>query len=121
MSDFKLCKQAGLHISEHSKYGHFVQGARATDCWIIASDVEAMLANAPVVYGWDHRAGYVFDGQKVDEDLHWQGKIVCRQPIAKDTHESLLREMLDWWFEYGDTKDPRDIINRTKRLLGDEK
>lgn len=56
--------------------------------------LQEWIAESPTVFGWDHRAGFVYQGQKVDQDLHWQGLIIKIEPIVKDTMESLLRELV---------------------------
>jgi len=69
------------------------------------------LNGAPTVYGWDHRSGYVSVNQKVDEPLHWSGKIVDVVPI-KESPEALLKEIMR------NIVLPKSFEDRIRRILG---
>jgi hypothetical protein len=79
-----------------------------------------------VVEGWQHKAGYVCPGQKVDEDTHWRGRVVCREPIVRDSAESLLREEVERMnkrisegWEYVSQKD-NYWLERARKYLGEK-
>jgi hypothetical protein len=111
MTEFKLCKAAGLNV----RY----------DLTIFASEVEALLANAPVVYCTQN-------GDSLKDNIQtWQdsaftlysskathtARLILIEPIKKDTAKSLLRELLD--NNDGITAYPEDWSNRVCKLLGE--
>ena len=89
MTDFKLCREAGLNV---------LHAYSPSDAYIRAADVEALLAQAPVAYGIKTREGnYCFDSQADRKELpayDLQCRLIMVTPIVRDTAESLLREMI---------------------------
>lgn len=124
---YPLVEKLGLIVMRSHWAGH-VEGD-AFQYAVSAEDLERILEQAPVVKGWDHRAGYLYEGQKTDIDPHWQGLIVCRQPIQKESEEKkLLREAANYLDRHyplmshpEDEKYRADIAYRAKALLGEEK
>lgn len=83
--------------------------------FILAEDLERILEKAPMVAGWEHKAGYLYEGQKFDQEPHWQGLIVARRPLVRDTADGLLRELIASWGSSIKSRD--DIIERAKKLV----
>lgn len=73
------------------------------------------LEAAPVVYGSDGAIG-----NKRDDDDLWTYRAVCKQPIVRDTAESLLGEL---WraFPQPCTREQADLLNRARALLSRER
>lgn len=115
MSQFKLCESAGLDIySERFEDSlgpkkHFV---------VKAEDVEALLRDAPVVYGGtdcDGRGEYnnpFSNYHSMGIDTH-TARLVCIEPIVRDTAEGLLREFV----EQREIRGPDSLVERARKLL----
>ncbi len=119
MTDYPNCRAAGLSVRETYESCSTYLKAQV----ISAADVERLLADAPVVYGQIKN----IDGG-LSKDKYWcatqigncgethTAKLLCIQPIVRDTAESLLREALA-----GNTHGVRnDWAARVSALLEDK-
>lgn len=108
MDKFKLCESAGLTL-EYGNVGFTFKHV------IPASEVEALLANAPMVYGSTDmtRAG-MWANTVWPPDTH-TARLVCISPIVRDTAEGLLRELVG--AENASAIHAARIIERSRKLL----
>lgn len=104
MSKYPLCDRAGLQIWAHG----FIQ----------AEDVERLLANAPVVYGYRNYNSYHAGGPGPDDTR--TARLLMIEPIHQDSAESLLRELTDWFGKPEANIKLSTLIDRAKRLLEEE-
>lgn len=125
MSDYLLCKKAGLKITKQATYRYSPMAERGDgpeysgDIDVIqAKDVEAFLANAPAVdvYAWPYgdKTYWRTPNLSDNEGTH-QARLVMIEPIVKDTAESLLRELIELRFE--DQADLSLLRIKAKQLL----
>lgn len=94
MSDFKLCKQAGLNPVS----GDLVRAmAPSYARWVSAEVVEELLTNAPVVESiTDLKSGNWLRPTKGSDATH-TARLVCIQEIKRESEEiRLLRELIKW-------------------------
>lgn len=89
MSDFPLCKAAGLkpvYVIDDSMLGWRVSPIE----WLPAKDVETLLASAPVVYGKSDKEAnfsttkWFWTYKPIEEDTH-SGRLIMIEPIKKET------------------------------------
>lgn len=116
MTDFPLCKAARLKVLS------FIDGqngyANAPTLAIRASEVEALLASAPVVYG-----------MRCD-DLNWIGtagpqkgheasaRLLLIEPIKIEPEEIRhLRELVGWLQDVEDSSKLRFLVDNAKSFL----
>lgn len=78
---------------------------------IDAADVEKLLEDAPVVTAYNNNKLY-WSTNNDDGDTH-TARLVMMEPIAKDTAEGLLREIVSRW----NPEATDSLIDRAKRLL----
>jgi hypothetical protein len=94
MTKFPLCEAAGLSVLRN------IWNDTGPRMIVSADELEAALAEAPVVYG---RSGDAKEWGKQphrDELDVYTGRLICIQPIVRDTAESLLRELAEAEAEY---------------------
>lgn len=119
-TEFPLCKAAGLVVCRGQLSLHGAMGDLRD--WLHADDVEAMLAKAPVVGAYRHDTDMGVDRWAADEFTLGRrthtARLVCIEPIQRDTAEGLLKELLEH-FERPQAK-PRELIERARRLLGEK-
>lgn len=117
-SQFPLSRAAGLGIWYDAEWTHDGKGFVAH--MIEADQVEKMLAEAPVVYG--HGKSWIEGGPNHDPVISTHSaKLVCIEPIKRDTAESLLRELVESDEQegrYGNRH--QEALLRAKRLLGNK-
>jgi hypothetical protein len=111
MSKYPLTESLG--VASYQMDGHR---------YVRAADLERILEQAPVVHRY---------GEPADDDYLWWPKerehceiaryaarLVCVQPIVKDTAESLLREFVDAFMSMPNFK-PGPLMDRARKLLGE--
>jgi hypothetical protein len=108
MSAFPLLTRAGLKVIETLYYGERQ--------WIEAADVERWLEQAPVVYGLHAGADTVWTMDKTGMDTH-MAKILLIEPIARDTAEGLLRELVDAIAPTADGPSLARLRERARKML----
>lgn len=88
-----------------------------------AADLEAKLASAPVVYVENH-ANFGWSGQEKNDSGDWIGteathsaRLLLVEPIAKDTAESLLRELVENAPAWTNLEFDLKFIGRAKKVL----
>lgn len=89
---FKLLKDLDVPVRSHKP-----KGFQPTVYYVLASDLEAALAAAPVVYKYAEPSdnNYLwFDEQDTTAIRKYSARLLCVQPIQRDTAEGLLREVL---------------------------
>lgn len=119
-SKYPLCEAAGLEVVPKKKIDELL----LPQDYVRASEVERMLSEAPVVYGFDAHQGsdkraWLFDERKNEDFQTHTARLVCIQPVQRDTAESLLRELIELQ-ECDHLSLPSDYIslkNRAKALL----
>lgn len=120
MSDFKerypLCAQAGLYVDEHSPYrsqpfsypygdGAGVKTASTVfpaDHWVKASQLEKLLSEAPVVYGYRHTGpaednptGWYHEQSEGSEEwMEHTARLIMIEPIKQKSREERAMELL---------------------------
>lgn len=152
MKPFDLCERAGLEVKYYAysdrvgpAHGHVIAGAGLNrghrlgqTHFVEAKDVEALLANAPVVYGdtyqteWTHlkqtAEGRALISSNFKESTH-TARLVCIEPLVKESEErALLRELavIDCKAQRSDifaghlSYGLADLIERAKKLLEKE-
>lgn len=122
MSDFKLCKKAGLTFMRSHWAGH-AEGD-GFQYVVSASDVEKLLRDAPVVASNYGQHTWVREDKDDPEEFNniieqgYETSVTARllmiEPIVKDTAESLLREMLEG---YDKNETPCSVYERARKLL----
>lgn len=98
-------------------------GLRVQNGWdvVLASDVEAWLQAAPVVYGHLDGDGYACAwGEGVapdDKESTHTARLLCVEPIVRDTAEGLLRAFIAHRNEYGQWVALDALYDRARKLL----
>lgn len=113
MTDYPLIKQMGLELRElysppHNSFGK-PQDLGKFRC-VDADDLERALAAAPVVYKKD-APGHVYSPLKNCDDTH-TARLLCVQPIVRDTAESLLRDLLEEYDKVGEYSAASDKLRK---------
>lgn len=122
MSEFKLCERAGLGIFKPF-------GEETRKFVVYAHEVEALLANAPVVYQRENVSKCWFPDEW-ESDTHTARLLLIIEPIvkesAKESAEDLLRELVEW--KEWDGMSPKnakptlyEIKERARKLLDADK
>ncbi len=108
---YPLCKAAGLSV---------YPGGAGMNVYCFAADVEALLSAAPVVYGWTNAE---INKQFWSNEPNTEGssypnshtaRLVCIEPIVRDTAESLLKELVDCT---DNKKAYCGLVDRARQLL----
>jgi hypothetical protein len=89
---FPLCKKAGLSILNYTI-------CAGVGRWIQASDVESLLANAPVVVSQapDVKAaniGWYREREHLHDKYNFSARLLLIEPIKRDSAESVLRDLV---------------------------
>lgn len=118
---YPLIRSLGLYLEAVMHREGF--GESSYTYRVNADELERVLEQAPVVYarklsddsGWHH-----FNCEPWSTDTHF-GRVLCVQPIVKDTAESLLRELVDLWchtsYSAYDGPTVTKLANRARALL----
>lgn len=118
MTSFPLTESLGVqvHGSADETYNGF-GGTMVSQPFVFVADLERALEQAPVVYGV---ASDPYNwGPVKSTDTH-SARLLCVQPIVRDTHESVLRELVRIADSGGFKTDAyrSDLFDRARRLLG---
>lgn len=116
--EFPLISQIGLSVHEAEYCSH----RKCAETHVRASDLEALLAKAPVVTGQKlhiHDAEereWAFTERPDSNDTH-TALLVNVQPFVRDTAEGLLRELIDSYDGVDRDVDRRKLIERARNLV----
>ncbi len=106
MTDFPNCRAAGLCVHKEAGFTDVRGNKIETVYYVYAAEVERLLADAPVVTGREHKQNpplaidlWCTREQAGSNEPGYMppthtAKLLCIQPIVRDTAESLLREMI---------------------------
>lgn len=107
MTDYPLIKSMGLK---------FVPSGNG-DSWIYAKDLERALAAAPIVQGHIENGKVLSTFGQVSCRFDQQtARLLCIQPIERDTAESLLSELLEV-LHVPRSSSLSDLLDRARKLL----
>jgi hypothetical protein len=112
--EFPLIEAMGIVV-------HNLGSDEMPGCYVVAHQLEKLLESAPRVYGYSNTVHTIWSSTKDEDakegvyDTH-TARLLCVQPVVRDTAESLLREWQEW-FATTDGKCRPDLRERTKRLL----
>lgn len=120
MTKFPLIEELGLKVlaKENGTMLTSFPAQVGYDYFVLASDLERLLSQAPVVYGkWrpDGEHGWVTEEWSEKTDTH-TARLIGVKEIKKDSAEDLLRDLLEK-FEAGHGFDMSPYMNRAKKLL----
>src|SRR5271165_2014901 len=105
---YPLCKQAGLQICLWNLCDY-----------VKAADVEALLANAPVVESYGERNEWYANGCHRFSDNTHTARLLLIEPIVNDTAESLLRALLKEYEDVGEYSErAKELRDRARKLVG---
>lgn len=132
--DYPLTRALGVEVVYDAElYIEPCPRERLMHAHVLAADLECVLESAPVVYQYKSLSNLGDWSHEIDEDFGGKKKymntarLLCIQPIVKDTAEGLLREMLKTlaWSAFGSTEiisinDEQKMLelrNRARALL----
>lgn len=113
---FPLTRSLGVAVHEAEMYNHAIKEV------VLASEIEALLAAAPVVTVENHKT-FGWSGQQHDpvgdtEGYTHTARLLCVEPIVRESEERrLLRELVLKCA--GDCVDISDTLERARKLLGE--
>lgn len=113
-SKYPLCEALGVYI-------HPACATKLFD-WIAPADLERVLEQAPVVK-CTADGQTTFDDDTTSISATHTARLICIEPVRRETAEDLLRELVEQFKNRGDPKwltTVTECLCRAEKILGDK-